>query len=104
MESGDDPFYSCINCKNPLAFFSDLLSTSYKAKSGQAYLFSHAMNVVLGRKEDKQMLTGLFTIAQINCSKCGEPLGWKYVTAYDKKQRYKEGNFILEKLKIFQEN
>ncbi|EEF46702.1 fad NAD binding oxidoreductases, putative [Ricinus communis] len=104
MASGDYPLYSCRNCRNPLAFYSDLISTSFKAKSGQAYMFSHVINVVLGKKEDRHMITGLYTIADIYCSNCGEELGWKYVMSYDIKQRYKEGNFIVEKLKILEEN
>ncbi|WCJ32469.1 Yippee family putative zinc-binding protein [Euphorbia peplus] len=103
--ANDYPLYTCQNCRTPLALQTDLLSKGYKAKSGQAYLFSHVMNVVLGRKEEKQMMTGKYSIAGINCSKCGEELGWKYVAAFDPKQRYKEGHFVLEKLKIhFQES
>ncbi|KDP34964.1 hypothetical protein JCGZ_09252 [Jatropha curcas] len=102
-DSGDYPLYSCRNCRNALAFHSDLISKSFVAKSGQAYMFSHVKNVILGRKQDKQLITGLFTIADIYCSVCGEELGWKYVRAFDLKQRYKEGHFIVEKLKIFEE-
>ncbi|KAK8687442.1 hypothetical protein V6N13_086257 [Hibiscus sabdariffa] len=72
------------------------------AKSGKAYMFQHAMNVVLGPKYDKQLITGGYTIAGIFCSKCGEELGWKYVQAYDMKNRFKEGKFILEEIKMFQ--
>ena len=49
------------------------------------------------------MLTGLFSIADIHCSNCGEELGWKYVQAYDMKNRFKEGKFVLEKLKMVEE-
>ncbi|CAK7324229.1 unnamed protein product [Dovyalis caffra] len=102
-ESGDRPSYSCGNCRNPLAFHSDLLSKAFKAKSGQAYMFSHVMNVVLGQKEDRQLITGKYTIAGIFCSNCRQELGWKYVRAFDPAQRYKEGNFIVEKLKLAKE-
>ncbi|KAK9199571.1 hypothetical protein WN944_014763 [Citrus x changshan-huyou] len=73
------------------------------AQTGQAYMFSNAMNVVLGRKEDKQMITGIYTIAKIYCSNCGQELGWHYLRAYDLKQKWKEGNFILEKFKMLKE-
>ena len=66
-------------------------------------MFSHVMNVVLGHKKDKKMLTGMYTIAGIHCSSCGQELGWKYVRAFDPTQRFKEGNFILEKLKLVKE-
>lgn len=66
-------------------------------------MFSHAMNIVLGPKQDKQMITGLYSLANIFCSKCSEELGWKYVQAYDFKNRFKEGKFVLEKLKMVEE-
>jgi hypothetical protein len=31
-------------------------------------------------------------------------LGWKYERAYEASQKYKEGKFIFEKLKIVKEN
>ncbi|GMJ10907.1 hypothetical protein like AT4G27740 [Hibiscus trionum] len=102
MESGANSLYRCSNCRNPLALVEDLLSKNFIAKSGKAYMFQHAMNVVLGPKYDKQLITGRYSIADIFCSKCGEELGWKYVQAYDMKNRFKEGKFILEEIKMFQ--
>ncbi|KAK6250786.1 Yippee/Mis18/Cereblon - like 3 [Theobroma cacao] len=104
MESGGLAFYSCRNCRNPLALGDDLVSKNYIAKSGKAYMFLHAMNIVLGPKQDRQLITGLYTTADIYCSKCGEELGWKYVQAYDLQNRFKEGKFILEKLKMVEEH
>ncbi|KHG03929.1 hypothetical protein F383_27818 [Gossypium arboreum] len=103
MEYSGNPLYRCRNCKNPLALIDDLLSKNFIGKSGKAYMFQHAMNIVLGPKYDKQLITGRFSIADVFCSKCGEELGWKYVQSYDLKNRYKEGKFILEELKMFQE-
>ncbi|KAK0593660.1 hypothetical protein LWI29_026648 [Acer saccharum] len=102
-EFGGNPFYSCRNCLNPLAFQDDLLSKAFKAVSGDAYMFQYAMNVVLGRREEKKLMTGVYTIANIYCGKCGQELGWHYLRAHDPKQKYKEGNFILEKLKMIKE-
>ncbi|KAL2558765.1 Protein yippee-like [Forsythia ovata] len=68
------PLYSCRKCRNPVALGDDLLSKSFKAKSGAAYMFSHAMNIVVGAKEDRELITGHFTIANIFCSKCGEEM------------------------------
>ncbi|EXC21404.1 hypothetical protein L484_011846 [Morus notabilis] len=94
------PLYNCRNCKNPIALRDDLVSKKFWAKSGPAYLFSHAMNVVVGQKKDKELITGVFSIADIYCSNCGEVLGWKYVRAYDATQTYKEGKFIIEIAKV----
>lgn len=62
------------------------------------------MNIVVGQKEDRRLMTGLHTVADISCSDCREVLGWKYLRAYETSQRYKEGKFILEKAKIVKEN
>ncbi|XP_059628995.1 protein yippee-like At4g27745 [Cornus florida] len=95
--------YSCSNCRNPVALRDDLLSKKFLAKSGQAYMFSHAMNIVVGQKEDRQLITGVFSVADVYCSSCGELLGWKYVRAYNASQTYKEGNFIIELAQIYKE-
>ncbi|XP_022958310.1 protein yippee-like At4g27740 [Cucurbita moschata] len=95
--------YSCRSCRNPLASGADLLSKSFLAKSGKAFLFSQAKNIVEGPKEKKLLITGLFKTADIHCSICGQVLGWKYLKAYDIKQKFKEGKFIIERAKIVKE-
>ena len=57
----------------------------------------------MGEKEEKQLITGLFTIANISCSKCGEVMGWKYLQAYEMREKFKEGMFIIERSKIAKE-
>nr|POE67650.1 protein yippee-like [Quercus suber] len=71
-----------------------------KGRNGRAFLFSHAMNIVIGPKEDRHLMTGLHTVADIYCADCHEVFGWKYERAYEATQKYKEGKFILEKSKI----
>ena len=85
------------------------------------------MNVSVGEMEDRPMMTGLHTVADIFCVGCGSIVGWKYVrlwgsasfkhhgffacvyvvfsyssgafqeTAYEKNQKYKEGKSVLER-------
>ena len=45
-------------------------------------MFSYAMNVVVGPKIGRKLLTGSYVVADVMCSKCGEKLGWKYVETY----------------------
>ncbi|XP_060215588.1 protein yippee-like At4g27745 [Lycium barbarum] len=96
--------YSCCKCRNHIALHDDIVSKNFQASPGRAYLFTHAMNVVIGLKEDRHLMTGLHTVADVKCSDCGEVLGWKYERAYDESQQYKEGKFVLEKFKIVKEN
>ncbi|PNY14702.1 yippee-like protein [Trifolium pratense] len=67
---------------------------------GKAYLFDNVVNVTVGEKENRMMITGLHTVVDIFCVTCGSIVGWKYETAYDKSQKYKEGKFILERYKV----
>ncbi|KAJ0964080.1 hypothetical protein J5N97_029202 [Dioscorea zingiberensis] len=96
--------YSCSKCSNHVSLHDDIISKCFQGRSGRAFLFSHAMNVTMGTKENRQLITGMHTVADIHCSDCHELLGWKYIQAYAVTQKYKEGKFILEKAKIVKEN
>ncbi|KAF1893681.1 hypothetical protein Lal_00002194, partial [Lupinus albus] len=96
--------YSCCNCRNHVSLHDDIISKAFQGRNGRAFLFSHAMNIVTGPKEDRHLLTGLHTVADVYCGDCREVLGWKYERAYEASQKYKEGKFILEKSKIVKEN
>lgn len=80
------------------------LIMSCRQSSGRAFLFSHAANIVEGPKEDRHLLTGLHTVADVYCADCGELLGWTYKRAFEESQKYKEGKIVLEKFKIAKDN
>ncbi|KAJ6900180.1 hypothetical protein NC652_026339 [Populus alba x Populus x berolinensis] len=58
------------------------------------------VNVFAGEKEERMMITGLHTVADIFCVGCGSIVGWKYETAHEKSQKYKEGKSVLERFKV----
>nr|KJB76184.1 hypothetical protein B456_012G076700 [Gossypium raimondii] len=89
--------YSCKHCKINLALVDDILSKSFQSRHGKAYLFSKVVNVSVGEKEDRLMITGLHTVADIFCIGCGSIVGWKYEFAHEKSQKYKEGKSVLER-------
>ncbi|OIV90405.1 hypothetical protein TanjilG_10705 [Lupinus angustifolius] len=95
--------YICKNCQTPIAFRSELLSKKFLGKTGPAFMFSHARNIIAGSKQDRALITGIYTVAGIYCSNCGEELGWKYIQAYEERQKFKEGRFIIERAKIIKE-
>lgn len=39
-----------------------------------------SVNVTLGEKEDRLMMTGMHSVADIFCVGCGSIVGWKYVS------------------------
>ncbi|KAL3327282.1 hypothetical protein AABB24_035113 [Solanum stoloniferum] len=53
-----------------------------------------SVNVTLGEKEERMMLTGMHTVVDIFCVGCGSIVGWKYEAAQEKDQKYKEGRSL----------
>ena len=60
-------------------------------------MFNVAVNVDLGPAKDKVMMTGLHTVKSVICKSCRQVIGWTYVFAYEQREKYKEGKFIIEK-------
>ncbi|GAA5920611.1 hypothetical protein JCM6882_001972 [Rhodosporidiobolus microsporus] len=89
--------YGCRRCKTHLTTSEQVESKNFNGAHGRAYLFTSVVNVKTGQAEDRPMTTGLHTVRDVMCSKCGETLGWKYEKAYESSQRYKEGKYILER-------
>ncbi|KAM1680995.1 hypothetical protein ACFX15_037691 [Malus domestica] len=58
------------------------------------------MNVFSGKCEDRAMMTGLHIVADIFCVGCGSIMGWKYETAHENGQKYKEGKSVLGRIKV----
>ncbi|KAK9672410.1 hypothetical protein RND81_12G098700 [Saponaria officinalis] len=96
--------YSCYKCRNQVCLHDDIISKAFQGRQGRAFLFSHAMNIEVGPKEDRPLMTGMHTVADISCGDCRQVLGWKYLRAYESSQKYKEGKFIFEKSKIVKDD
>ncbi|KAF8610312.1 yippee-like protein [Ceratobasidium sp. AG-I] len=89
--------YGCKKCRTHLATIESMISRAFNGQHGRAYLFEHVVNVKTGPPGDRAMTTGLHTVRDIYCCRCGETLGWKYDKAYETTQKYKEGKYILER-------
>ncbi|KAL2500542.1 Protein yippee-like [Forsythia ovata] len=83
-----------------LAIYADLISKSFHCRTGKAYLFDKVVNVTTGEKEERMMMTGVHTVVDVFCVRCGSLVGWRYEIAHEKSQKYKEGKFILERFKV----
>uniref|UniRef100_A0A7S0RED8 Protein yippee-like n=1 Tax=Chlamydomonas leiostraca TaxID=1034604 RepID=A0A7S0RED8_9CHLO len=95
--------YSCATCRAHAADHDDIISKAFQGRHGRAYLFNNVVNVTLGPKEERVLITGLHTVADIYCMGCNTVLGWKYEHAFEESQKYKEGKFIVEKAKVLKE-
>ncbi|KAH9797088.1 protein yippee-like [Citrus sinensis] len=80
-------YYKCRFCNSHLALADSVLSWVL-------------VNIMLGPQEERLMLSGMHTVEDIFCCCCGQIVGWKYVAAHDKNQKYKEGKFVLERYRI----
>ncbi|KAL3508704.1 hypothetical protein ACH5RR_028105 [Cinchona calisaya] len=92
--------YKCKFCKTHLALAVDLVSRAFHCRSGKAYLFNNAVNITVGPHEERMMLSGMHTVADLYCCFCGQIVGWKYEAAHEESQKYKEGKFVLERGRI----
>ncbi|TDL26019.1 yippee-domain-containing protein [Rickenella mellea] len=107
----DQPIFSCSQCCVVVALQDELISKSFSGREGRGLrvslsssLLHSAVNVKLGKREDRPLLTGVHTVADVFCVGCNDRLGWYYVKASDSSQKYKEGKFLLEREKIVKEN
>ncbi|WOH08108.1 hypothetical protein DCAR_0727545 [Daucus carota subsp. sativus] len=91
--------YSCKHCKTHLAVCDDIISkvSIMNNKMNATCLIFHRENVTVGEKEQRMMMTGMHIVVDIFCVTCGSIVGWKYESAYEKSQKYKEGKYILER-------
>ncbi|GHJ90043.1 hypothetical protein NliqN6_6445 [Naganishia liquefaciens] len=101
--------YVCRECIVPLALQDEVVSKAFSGSLGQAYLLHSTVNTYLGKKEEKRLLTGMHTVADLLCMGCQQlgrktTVGWMYLQAKERDQRYKEGKYILEAARVFKEN
>ncbi|KAL7425185.1 hypothetical protein Q5752_000873 [Cryptotrichosporon argae] len=89
--------FVCKQCRNHLAVSESVISRAFHGQHGRAYLIHHAVNVYNGPPEIREMRTGQHVVRDTHCSVCSTVVGWKYDTAYQHDQKYKEGRYILER-------
>ncbi|AFR95907.2 hypothetical protein C343_04010 [Cryptococcus neoformans C23] len=100
----DKPVFACHSCSKVVALQDELVSKAFNGRSGRAYLMNSTINTSLGKIEERKLLTGTHTVADLLCASCKESLGWMYIKAPNGDQRYKEGRYILEAARIIKEN
>lgn len=98
------PRFICKSCTAVIALRDELISKSFSGRDGRGYLMHSAVNVRLGKQEDRSLLTGVHTVADLFCVGCSSCIGWYYHKAADHSQKYKEGKYLLEREMIVKEN
>ncbi|RPD78731.1 yippee-domain-containing protein [Lentinus tigrinus ALCF2SS1-7] len=100
----DKPTFSCSRCTAVIALQDELISKAFSGRDGRGYLIHSAVNLKMGKKEDRPLMTGVHTVADVYCMGCNERMGWYYHKASDHTQKYKEGKYLLEREKLVKEN
>ncbi|KAF9241840.1 yippee zinc-binding/DNA-binding /Mis18, centromere assembly-domain-containing protein [Melanogaster broomeanus] len=100
----DHPRFICATCSAVLALQDELISKSFSGREGRGFLMNSAVNVKLGKEENRPLLTGVHTVADVFCVGCNDRVGWYYHKAADHTQKYKEGKYLLEREKLVKEN
>ncbi|ORZ20270.1 yippee-like protein [Absidia repens] len=95
--------YCCNTCHSHLISQDNIISRAFQGRHGPAYFVDHIVNITIGAKEERMLMTGMHTVADISCTICQTKLGWKYLHAFESNQKYKENKCILERAKISKE-
>ncbi|KAF6763309.1 yippee zinc-binding/DNA-binding /Mis18, centromere assembly-domain-containing protein [Ephemerocybe angulata] len=98
------PTYSCSKCSAVISLQDELISKAFSGRDGRGFLMQSAVNVKMGKREDRSLMTGVHTVADVFCVGCDERLGWYYHKAADPSQKYKEAKYLLEREKLIKEN
>nr|GAT58574.1 predicted protein [Mycena chlorophos] len=86
------------------ALQDEAITKLFQGRDGRGYLMHSALNVKLGGREERSLITGVHSVADAFCVGCEERLGWYYHKASDFSQKYKEGKYLLEREKLVKEN
>jgi predicted secreted acid phosphatase len=63
---------------------------------------ANVQNVVEGNVVAKHFISGHYTIQDILCKRCFSVVGWKYITARENDNKFKETNYVIEDCKVLQ--
>ncbi|PHH50665.1 Protein yippee-like CG15309 [Ceratocystis fimbriata CBS 114723] len=94
--SDNTKIYHCKKCRTHLSAQENIMSKSFRGTHGTAYLFDTVVNIECGDPNDREMTTGRHIVRDIMCRQCKVVVGWTYDKAYEPREQYKEGKFILE--------
>lgn len=94
---GGKKYYTCRRCNTYLSNKKEILSSTFRGATGQAYLFRTVVNIATSKTEPRFMITGQHIVRDVFCKNCNFKLGWMYEFALEPQQCYKEGRVILER-------
>ncbi|KAI8991631.1 yippee zinc-binding/DNA-binding /Mis18, centromere assembly-domain-containing protein [Mycotypha africana] len=95
--------YCCCTCQTHIASQEEIISGAYLGRHGPAYLVNKVLNITVGHLEQRMLMTGIHTVADLFCSICQMRIGWRYIKSPTLQQKYKEGRYLIEKTRVIKE-
>jgi hypothetical protein len=59
--------YGCATCGAHISMTCYVISKKFQGRSGRAYMMRKIVNCYLGPREDRVLVTGLHTVADVHC-------------------------------------
>ncbi|GMG22707.1 unnamed protein product [Ambrosiozyma monospora] len=91
----------CQQCHSQICLSSKILSDNFYGNKGPAWFVSGVINCKFvdpsAAADTKRFKTGNYKVKSICCQQCEVTLGWKYLLSEDDSEKYKEGNFVIER-------
>ncbi|CAM9667502.1 unnamed protein product [Scytosiphon promiscuus] len=94
--------FACATCKTHLSTEKNIISKDFTTQNGRGFLINKMINVTNGPPENRNLITGMHTCRDVYCVTCDTAVGWEYVKAFEKTQKYKVGNFVLDTTRTIQ--
>ncbi|CAM9361783.1 unnamed protein product [Hapterophycus canaliculatus] len=88
--------YACATCKTHLSTEGNVMSKDFTTQNGRGFLVNGMVNVTKGPSDDRSLRTGTHTCRDVYCVTCDTAVGWEYLGALERGQKYKIGNFVLD--------
>lgn len=92
--------FGCAWCHAHLVTSELIMSRAFTGRYGRAMLVHRVVNVAPGPPVERELTSGMHTVRDIVCRRCGQYLGWDYVEAVRQSEKYKLGKSVLERARI----
>ncbi|ETO01406.1 hypothetical protein RFI_36034, partial [Reticulomyxa filosa] len=93
----DEKKERCGRCGTHLTSSEYVVDRQFKGCTSTAYLIASCVNV-------EQLTTGVHQVCDVWCKFCGNNVGWSYIDAEDKEQKYIIGHSCFEMALVLQEH
>jgi len=91
--------FKCSKCKAEIVSDKGLIWEGFMGQGRPAFLFrlDSVVNVEeCGEPRKQELSTGEYALIDVRCRICFASLGWRYLSASNEEQKYKEGATLID--------